>query len=108
MDGCNGSGPMKAQRQEAKLDTMLNELTSRANHVKRLAKTVNRSLYSQNRREEEEKVIATAPTPPPEYPVDTVLGGIEQAGNAIVDACDELERTLEKVREVVGEAGILY
>ena len=95
--------------QEAKLDTMLNELTERANHVKRVAKTVSRSLYSQRKREEEGKMVSTtAPTPPPEYPVDTVLGGIEQAGNAIADACDELERTLEKVREVVGEAGILY
>ena len=107
MNQCENVG---MQRREAKLDTMLNELTERANRVRRLAETVNRSLYSQRRREEEDKmpVTATAPTPPPQYPVDTVLGGIEQAENILTEACGELERTIDKLSEIIGEAGILF
>lgn len=95
-------------RQAARFDTALNELKERAQHVRRMAKSVNRALLSEKRREEEEKTTSGMPQTPLEYPSDTVLGGMEQAGIAIAEACVELERTLEQVREMVGEAGILF
>lgn len=106
MNQCENVG---MQRREAKLDTMLNELTERANRVRRLAETVNRSLYSQRRREEEDRApSAVVPAPPNQYPVDTVLGAIEQAENILVRACSELEGTIDKLCEIVGETGILF
>ena len=96
-------------RQAARFDTALNELKERAQHVRRMAKAVNKALLSEKRREEEEKSNSgPMPVAPLEYPADTVLGGMEQAGYAIAEACDVLERTLEQVREMVGEAGILF